>query len=335
MTIRDIARECGVGLGTVSRVLNGQLGVKESTRERVQAVIDKYGFVVNQNARLLKEQDRKTVYILVKGTSNIMLNSILEIIQKRFEGLPYNTSVVILDEYDNEAQEACRIYYEQKPLGMVFLGGNPDIYKEDFTKVQIPCVVIANQAHEVENKNLSSVSTDDTEATAFLVEHLIENGHTKIGVIGGDMKSSEVTRCRYESFLAVMKKHGLPFDFEKDYALAKYSFEGGAKAAKELMEKSPGLTAFFTMSDVMAIGAVRCLNDMGYSVPKDISLTGFDGIPLADYCTPRITTIRQKMELLAQQGISALLECIESQEKSTHILLPFEFIRGESVRKIN
>lgn len=335
MTIRDIARECGVGLGTVSRVLNGQPGVKDATREKVQAVVDKHGFVVNQNARLLKEQERKTVYILVKGTSNIMLNSILEIIQKRFESLPYNTSVVILDEYDNEAQVACRIYYEQKPLGMVFLGGNPDIYKEDFAKIQIPCVVIANQAHEVENKNLSSVSTDDVKATTFLVEHLIKNGHTKIGVVGGEMKSSEVTRCRYETFLSVMKKHGLPFDFEKHYAVSKYSFEGGAAAARELFEKSPDLTAFFTMSDVMAIGAMRSLKDMGYSVPDDISLVGFDGIPLADYCCPRLTTIRQKMDLLAEQGISALLDCIESQKKSTNILLPFEFVEGESVRKIN
>jgi len=138
MTIRDIARECGLGLGTVSRVLNNQPGVKESTREKVQSVVDKYGFVVNQNAKLLKEQGRKSVYLLVKGSSNVLLNLLLEIIQKRFEELPYNASVVVLNEYDNEALQACRICYEQKPLGLIFLGGNPDIYKEDFRKFKFP-----------------------------------------------------------------------------------------------------------------------------------------------------------------------------------------------------
>lgn len=335
MTIRDIAKECGVGLGTVSRVLNGQPGVKESTRIRVQEVVDKYGFVANLNAKLLKEQERKSIYILVKGTSNILLNSLLEMIQKRFETLPYQASVVVLDEYDNEAQRASRIYYEQKPLGMVFLGGNPEIFKEDFSKVQIPCVMITNQAQEVNNKNLSSVSTDDKKATAFSVEYLIKNGHRNIGVIGGEINNSEVTRCRYESFLEVMKAQNIPFDFDRQYAVSKYSFEGGASAARELMVKFPSLTAIFAMSDVMAIGAMRSLSDMGYSVPRDVSLVGFDGIPMAEFYCPRLTTVRQKKELLAEQGISVLLECIESQEKSTHILLPFEFLEGESVRKIN
>ncbi|WP_294431350.1 LacI family DNA-binding transcriptional regulator [uncultured Treponema sp.] len=331
MTIRDIARECGVGVGTVSRVINGQPGVKSETREKVQAVVNKHGFVVNQNAKLLKEQERKTIYILVKGTSNILFNSLLEIIQNRFEALPYNTSVVLLDEYDNEAQCASRIFYEQKPLGMVFLGGNPDIYREDFMKIQIPCVLITNSADSVVNKNLSSVSTDDRKASAYLTEYLIKCGHKKIGVIGGELKSSEVTVRRYESFLETMKKHGLDFDYDTQYALSKYSFDGAAAAVKVLLKNCPDLTAIFTMADVMAIGAVRSLSDMGLSVPKDISVVGFDGISIADFFCPRITTIRQKTELLAEQGISALLECIESQEKSKHTLLPFDFVEGESV----
>lgn len=335
MTIRDIARECGLGLGTVSRVLNNQPGVKESTRGKVQSVVDKYGFVVNQNAKLLKEQGRKSVYLLVKGSSNVLLNLLLEIIQKRFETLPYNASVVVLNEYDNEALQACRICYEQKPLGLIFLGGNPDIYKEDFSKIQIPCVVITNQAIEVKNSNLSSVSTDDTRATEYSVEYLIKKGHKKIGVIGGELNESEVTRRRYASFCDVIKRHGLDFDFDRQYAVSKYSLDGGAEAACELMTKAPELTALYTMSDVMAIGAMRKLADMGYSVPKDISLMGFDGIPVSEYSCPRLTTIKQKRELLAQQGISILLECIESEEKSRHILLPFEFIEGESVRDLN
>ena len=335
MTIKDIARECGVGLGTVSRVLNEQPGVSISTREKVQAVIDKYGFVLNQNAKMLKAQVRKTLVILVKGSSSIFLNSLLECIQKKLESLPYTADVVVLDEYDNEAQQACRIFYERKPVGMVFLGGSPDVYKDDFAKVQIPCVIISNQAYSIENSNLSSVSTDDNEAAKTIGEFLLKNGHKKIGIIGGDFETSEPSRRRYESFKKVLDEKGIPFDFEKNFVPTKYSFAGGAEAAKILLNRCPDITAIFTMADVMAVGAIRTLNDLGYSVPKDISVTGFDGLDLAEYCSPRLTTIRQKKELLVEQGFSILLDCIEHNKSSRHTLVPFEFLKGESVRDLN
>ena len=334
MTIRDIARECNVGLGTVSRVLNGQPGVRPSTREKVQSIIDKYGFVLNQNAKLLKEQDRHTIFIFVKGTSSILLNSLLETIQGRFESLPYTANVVVLDEYDNEAKRACRIFYEQKPLGMIFLGGSPDVYKDDFAKVQVPCVIISNQAHSVVNRNLSSVSTDDARGAEEAAEFLIKNGHTNIGVIGGELESSELSRRRLASFLCAMRRHGLAFNKETHFVHSKYSLEGGASAARTLMKSARGITAIFTMSDVMAIGAMRSLADMGLSVPSDISIIGFDGIPLAEFCCPRLATIRQKREMLVEEGLNALLESIEQQKPSVHTLLPFEFIEGESVKDI-
>lgn len=324
-----------MGVGTVSRVLNEQPGVSVATREKVQTVIDKYGFVLNQNAKMLKAQERKTLVILVKGSSSLFLNSLLECIQKRLETLPYTADVVVLDEYDNEAQQACRIFYERKPVGMVFLGGSPDVYKEDFAKVQIPCVIISNQAYSVDNSNLSSVSTDDNEASKTIAEYLLKNGHRNIGIIGGDFETSEPSRRRYESFKKALDENEIPFDFEKNFVSAKYSFEGGAEAAKLLLARCPDITAIFTMSDVMAIGAIRTLNDLGHSVPKDISVTGFDGIDLAEYFSPRLTTIRQKKELLVEKGFSILLECIENNKSSAHTLVPFEFLKGESVRNLN
>ncbi|WP_191013343.1 LacI family DNA-binding transcriptional regulator [Treponema zioleckii] len=334
MTIKDIAKECGVGVGTVSRVLNGQAGVSEAMREKVQQVIDKYDFVLNQNAKLLKEQERHTILILVKGMSSILLNSLLECIQKRFEELPYTADVVVLDEYENEAQYACRIFYARKPIGIVFLGGTPDVYKDDFAKLKVPCVLISNQAHSVNNSNLSSISIDDCGGSSFTAEFLIKNGHRQIGVIGGELESSELSRRRYQSFLTVLESHGIPFDFEKQYVAAKYSFEGGAQAAKKLLDQVPNISAIFTMADVMAIGAMRTLADRGYSVPRDISVTGFDGLEISQYCTPRLTTIRQKTDLLAEQGLALLLKSITEKAPNNHILIPFEFIEGESVSNV-
>ena len=110
MTIKDIAKECGCGIGTVSRVLNNHPDVSEETRAKVMAVVDKYGFVLNKNASQLKSQDRKTIVILVKGTSNPLLNELLSFIMRRLEPLQYLSSVIVLDEYDNEAMIANRVY---------------------------------------------------------------------------------------------------------------------------------------------------------------------------------------------------------------------------------
>jgi len=334
MTIKDIARECGCAIGTVSRVLNNHPDVSESTRAKVMAVVEKHGFVLNTNAKQLKSQERKTIVVLVKGTSSILLNALLERIQKKFEDLPYTVDVVVLDEYDNEAQQANRIYYERKPLGIIFLGGNPQIYQEDFAKTKIPCVLISNEAKNVENENISSVSIDNFDASYFLANYLIQNGHKNIGVIGGDLSSSDISQRRFEGFAAAIQEAEFRFDLKKDFVTSKYSFEGGAEAAKKLITQNPEITAIFTMSDVMAMGAIRQLKDMGYSVPEDISIVGFDGISLADYYCPRITTIKQPEGDLVEKGLNLLLDCIEKKSDPSHLHISFEFIKGESVKHI-
>ena len=99
--------------------------------------------------------------------------------------------------------------------------------------------------------------------------------------------------------------------------------------------KNPDITAIFTMSDAMAIGACRQLADLGYKVPDNISVIGFDGLTISDYMCPRLTTIRQIEEELANEGLNVLLNSIEKKASACHKIVPFEFIEGESVRNIN
>lgn len=335
MTIKDIARLSGYAVGTVSRVLNDHPNVSDTARKKILEVAEQYHFVRNTNAQQLKQQGRY-IAILVKGVSNILLNSILEIIQKHIGETTYTSSVFVLDEYDNEAKTALTIYYEKRPAGIIFLGGNPQRYESDFNEIKVPCVLITNQAGNVENKNLSSVGTDDQKAAEEITEYLIKNGHKKIGVIGGDITNSEISERRYKGFMVAMEKNNLPFDFDLQYQTTMYTFDGGATAAKELIQKFQGMTAVFAMSDVQATGAVRQFNDMGIRIPEDISVTGFDGLPYTQYISPRLTTIRQSEPQLAKCGLAALLEAIQREdEEPAHLLIPFELIKGESVLKIN
>ena len=333
MTIKDIAKECGCAIGTVSRVLNNHPDVSDKTREKVMAVVEKHGFVLNTNAKQLKAQERKNIVIIVKGASSTLLNGLLEKIQKKLEILPYIANVVVLDENDNEGLVATRINFEQKPLGFIFLGGSPKKLRGEFEKVHVPSVLISNQASSVGSEYLSSVSIDNLKASFTSAEFLLKNGHKKIGVIGGAL-DSEISSTRYEGILSALISAGVHFDFEKSYEIAKYSFEGGASAAKRLIAKNPDITAVFTMSDAMAIGACRAFWDLGYKVPDDISVIGFDGLTISDYFCPRLTTIRQIEEELAGEGLNVLLDSIENKASCCHKIVPFEFIQGESVKKI-
>jgi LacI family transcriptional regulator len=334
MTIKDIARESGFAVGTVSRVLNNQDYVSSDTREKILSVVNKYGFVLNKNAKELKAHQSKSIVIIEKGISNILLNSILEIIQSGMEKFPYTLNVTILDEDENEAEKAYNIFCEKKPLGMIFLGGNPEKFSGVFSNITIPCVLVSTKSLDENFRNLSSVSTDSFQASLCIAKNFVKNGHKKIGIIGGNLENSEMSKNRYEGFLEGLELSGLEFDFEKSYVTARYSFEGGAAAAEELLKKFPDVTAIFAMSDIMAIGAVRKLKDLGYSVPGDISVAGFDGLSLSEFYSPRITTIRQNLEDLAVQGLKALIDSIEKKSDAVHKMIPFEFVEGESVRKI-
>lgn len=337
MTIKDIAKECGYGVGTVSRALNNHPGISDKARQKIYSVVDKYGFVLNQNAKKLKEHAPRTIAVLVQGAQSILFNSLLEIIQNKLQNLPYNASVFVLNEYDNGTQAACKIYYEQKPAGIIFLGGNPDSGKEEFDAIKVPCVLIANSPEDKEGtqtKNLSSVSTDDETASYFCTEYLIKKGHKKICVIGGELQSSCLSRRRFNGFLCAMNDYGLPFNKESMYIPSMYSLQGGFDAASTLIKKCPDASAVFTMSDVMAMGACRSFADMGISIPKDISITGFDGLSVASYSCPRITTIRQDCTSLANEGLSSLLNSIEHGRKPSHKFVPFQFIEGESVKSL-
>ncbi len=334
MTIKDIAKECGCAVGTVSRVLNNQDYVSKKTREKVLEVVNKYGFELNKNAKALKSHGSKTIVVIVNGTSSPLLNSLLEIVQRKLEKSPYIATVVVIDEYDNEVQKAYNIYLERKPLGIVFLGGNPERYEVDFEKIRVPSVLISTKAEKKNASNLSSVSTDDYAASKDVALYLAKCGHKKIALISGELEMAEVSKRRYKGFKEGLDEEGIPFDLEKCCAFAKYSFASGACAMEELLKKYPTLTAVYAMSDVMAIGACRKLNDLGYKVPEDVSIVGFDGLDIADYYCPKITTIRQKKEKLVEEGIEILIDNIENNSGAAHRLIPYEFVEGESVRKL-
>ncbi|MBQ2745425.1 MAG: LacI family DNA-binding transcriptional regulator [Lachnospiraceae bacterium] len=332
MTIKDIAKESGYSVGTVSRVLNGTARVSQKAREAVMEVVDKYHFQLNNNAKLLKQQSSEGIAIIIKGAQNMLFSTVLENIQALIEKRGYASMMFYIDEDDNEVEQAYQICQERRPLGILFLGSNREYFSKYFHLINVPCVLVTNSAEELGIKHLSSVSTDDKAAAKAAVDQLFLLRHTNIGILGGIIDKSYAALSRYLGAKESFAEHGVEFDEERQFVPAYFSVSAGYAAMEKLLDKMPDVTAVFAMADVMAIGAIRAIHDRGLRVPEDISVMGFDGIDVGRYMVPRLTTIRQHREVIASRSVEILLGCIEESSQEVHEVVTFHLVQGESVR---
>ena len=332
MTIKDLARLSGYSVGTVSRALNGLPNVSEQARSAILALAQERGYQLNTNAKYLKQIHSSGIVAVVTGTSNELFAQMIERIQQTLPTDRYPLTVDYVDENEDPVERALHLSREKKPAGLLFLGGDRRMYAKSFGEITLPSVVLTTDAARLGFDNLSSVTTDDVEAAECAMEYLLESGHRRIGVIAGDLSCSGPSRLRYEGCLLALERCGLTLP-DECCATARYAFQDGYDAALRLLEQ-PGLTAIFAMSDVMAIGAIRALRDEGLRVPEDISVMGFDGITLAEYYNPKLTTIQQQYRTLAQRSVRILLGYIELNTSAVHEIVSFKLVEGESVKNI-
>ena len=196
MTIKDIARESGYAVGTVSRVLNNHPDVSEKARERILAVVAKNGYTQNANAKNLKQSVNRSLLVLVKGVRNELFAALVEQLQGLVNNTPYTLLVDYFDEDTDEVQRAITLCAEKKPQGILFLGGNADNFKRSFGRITLPAVLVTSPAEGLDYPNLSSVTTDDFEASVQAVRVLLEYGHRHIAIIGGRPSFSDVSGQR-------------------------------------------------------------------------------------------------------------------------------------------
>lgn len=334
MTIKDLAEKTGYAVGTVSRALNDRPNVSDKARKAILQAAAECGFEINVNAKQLKQLHSNTILVVVKGTSNELFSEMLESIQSLVSKTRYQLVVDYMDEDANEVIRAVQLCREKKPLGLMFLGGNSENFAADFDKIDIPSVLVTNDASSLNFPNLSSVATDDAEAAHCAIETLIALGHRHIAVIGGDRMRSDTSRLRYEGCQRAFREHGIQFDPERDYQDVRYSYLDGYKATQALLAAGSQFTAIFACADVMAIGAIRALWEAGKRVPEDVSVMSVDGLPLGSFMVPQLSAISQSVHKIAMRSVEILLDGIEDGKKAVHETVPFGVNHRESIRAI-
>ena len=330
MTIKDIARLSGCSVSTISRVINDRPAVRPETKEHVLRIMREVGFEPNTNARQLKIQQSRSVVFVIKGTRNMFFADFLVQLQRAATLYGYSGIVSYLDENANEVDAAEKILREIKPKGMIFLGGSVPNFERGFANINVPSVLATIVTDELHFPNLSMVGVDDRAAAYTAVSHLIEQGHRRIAVLGGP-STSYPSRMRRLGAQQAMEDAGLVFD-DRLYGLSKYDFESAYNTMNSLLARRAEFTALFAMSDVIAFGAIRALVSAGLRVPQDVSVMGFDGIPMSRYCVPVMTTMIQPSEQIALQSVELLVRQIEHGAPARTVTLQPELQMGESVR---
>lgn len=332
MTIKDIAKLSGYGIGTVSRVLNNHPDVSDKARNKIMAVIESSNFQPNTNARHLKRQTTSSLAIIVKGNQNMLFLDILEKIQMLLSANGETAEVSYIDEDSNEVTCALILSRERNPKGIFFLGANLDYFTDEFKNIEVPCIVLTNSTKNLDYDNLSSFYTDDEEASYRLCTYLAEHGHRHFGVIGGSLTANQIGSSRYSGCLKSFKENNIIFDEEKSYIPCRFSMEDGYQATLKLLSNTPDVTAVIALSDTIATGAIRAIYDNGKKVPDDISVVGFDGISLSNYCVPRLTTIKQDAEAMAKNSVELMLKQIHYPGDKKNMSIPFKLLERESVQ---
>lgn len=338
MNIKDIARICGVGVSTVSRVINNSGPVSEATRKKVMDAVNTYNFIPNSSAQNLKIAQSKNIALLVKGITNPFFNKIIRVIEQKAALRGYPLFIQNVDEISNELDIAIQETKSRNLSGVIVLGGYYAYSAEKFRQLGIPCVLVTVEAgKEVDNSLYSSVRIDDEHEGFCATEYLINMGHRKIGFLfNNPSETTTPNAMRYYGYLRALKEYSIPFDpnlVAVFSASNESGFDVGFQLMKQLYAKNRDMTAVFAFADVLAIGAAKAIYSLGLRVPDDISVMGFDGIEMAEYYQPSLDTIYQPASEMALSSIDILFDMMQGGSPQ-HIVYKSVLLKRGSCRNI-
>lgn len=329
-TIKDIAREAGVSVTTVSRVLNHRPDVNKATRAKVEQVMAACHFVGNANARGLKQVDGDLVAIIIRGHQNPFLNALAEAILQLTHESNASFLTEYIDEKADEFQTALRLLHEKRVSGFIFVGSRIDQRASAIASLDLPMVFTTVNAENAELPRAASVSIDERAMSRKAAEILLERGHTRIAVFGASRADGDNLSQRYHGVKDAFRAVGLSFD-EDRYVETRFSLKGAYDCAKAFFAAKGDTTAVFAMSDTVAMGVIRALQDMGKQVPGDVSVFGFDGIETGKYFIPRLSTVEQPVQEMAQQTVLVLTDMLEHGAPPRHVMVEATLRLRESV----
>lgn len=311
ITMRDVAREAGVSIKTVSRVANNQGEVAEETRQRVLIAIEQLGFRPSKVARALVTQRTDTVGLILGDISNPFFSEVARGVLDTAQAEGYEVFLCNSD-YDPHLEiRALHSLADHNVDGMIIFPcwENQERLKA-FAHQSRPLVVV-NRLFDNETRGMALVMNNIRAGARLAVDHLVSSGHTAIGMLAGRATPLHLME-RVLGFREALAAHGLPVvDKWILTGSSTIDVERGYLAARELLTHYPEVTAVFAYNDLIALGAVHACQELGRRVPQDLAVVGFDDIRFAGMVEPPLTTVHIDKYELGCQAVTRLMEMLE------------------------
>jgi len=334
-TIKDVAAEAGVSIATVSYVINKIDKVAEEKIKRVNLAIEKLKYEPNLAARSLVKKEGRMIAVITSATDKESLLTANPFFHEFINGVEFycrenGYSALIMGINDNEAFKKS---IKGGNIAGVIVTGYISRDKIDLLdNVTFPVLMLDQ---EKTSDNFIYLRTEDEKGAYLAVENLVENGHTKIGLLTGHLWESLVYRSRFNGYRAALEKYNI--EFNEDYIFqTQISYEGGIAAVDQIIPKIGEITSLFCASDIVAIGLIKELYHHKIYVPRDLSIVGFDNIQNSKFFIPELTTISQNIFKKGERAAALINSRLNNTNFTTEneYTMPVNLVVRESVLKI-
>lgn len=306
VSIRDLSKITGFSPATISNALNHKRGVNRETAEEIFRVARETGYLSANAVTKIKLLIFKKNGQIIEDTP--FFQSLIEGFEEECHRLGYEMVICRADQRDATYETQVRELLGEQGAAVVVLAtemmdGDLEIYKD------APCPLVVLD-HWSESMEFNSVLINNADAARMMTEHLLENGHTEVGYLRGAFRIKGF-RSRFVGFQTALKKRKIPYREEYTVTLGT-SFNGAYRDMLKYLQKKPKLpTAFFADNDMIALGAMKALQESGYRIPEDVSVAGFDDLPFSEIASPALTTLRVPNREMGKMAVRRIAELIE------------------------
>ena len=321
MTIKDIAKACGVSVSTVSRVLNQHPDVSAAKREKVLAAVKQMHYIPNNSARDLVGATPDAIGLVVRGVGNPFFTEVIYAIEEACEQAGYTMVLHQIRSGTDELMAAAQLASSKRLRGVILLGGCFDYTPEQTARLNVPfvCCTYTNRFGSLDPSTYSSVSIDDREEAYKIVSMLTAKGHKKIAVILNETEDHSISQLRYQGYCQALRDSGIPLDPDLVEQTITFEMADGYRGMEALLKRRSDFTSVFVISDAMAVAAMKALSDHGKRIPEDCSVVAIDGIDGSNYTIPTLTTLIQPQKELGRQAVKILLDIVEGRGEHRHL----------------
>ena len=330
-TIKDLAKETGLSLATISSYINGG-NVREKNRIKIENAIQKHGYVANEIARSLKTNKTMTVGIIVPELKSNFFANIISDAEDILRHHGYSVLVCDCRTDPKREKDAIDFMLRKRVDGIINAPVNHDGHHLQKFFDDGKAVVLIDR--KIEDVPCDCIIIDNIDAIRKAVQSLVNNGHKKIGYIGGS-EDVYTSNQRTMGYMMAMEELGLLVE-DRFMTEGNYTIQGGADAMAQLVKNNPDMTAVIATNDDITVGCMIAANELELKVPEDVSIIGFDHLDFSRACIPKLNIISQPTHEIARNAANLLLRRMAGDTGAIEeIRLSTSITAGKSIRKLN